>query len=75
MGRALFDLGRPGEAAAHFENAIRENPNTAGAHLGLGRALAQLGRIAEARSHFLTAMALKPGDPLAKSYLDHLPAQ
>lgn len=46
----------------YYEAAVRRNPVSAGARLGLGAALLARGRRAEAASQFEHAARLKPGD-------------
>lgn len=43
LGKALLDAGRPGEAAAAYEEALARRPNRAAALLGLARARTALG--------------------------------
>jgi tetratricopeptide (TPR) repeat protein len=43
LGLALLELGRPGDAAAEFEAAVRGHPGYHEAWIGLGRARATLG--------------------------------
>jgi tetratricopeptide (TPR) repeat protein len=62
LGRALLDLGRPAEAVAALEHAIRLDLALASAHDYLGRALAALARLPEAFSHLNQAVTLAPKD-------------
>jgi tetratricopeptide (TPR) repeat protein len=51
-GEILLDLGRPQEAAAAFEQALRRAPNRSLTLLGLARASAALGDRDSARRHY-----------------------
>jgi tetratricopeptide (TPR) repeat protein len=52
LGRALFDLGRAGEAADAFRRALEARPAYTAAHRELGRALVAAGDAAGARDAF-----------------------
>lgn len=65
-GQVLLTEGRTEEAARAFDAAVRRDPRSAEALLGLGRALVQLedGRVSEdARDVFARAAALETSDP------------
>jgi tetratricopeptide (TPR) repeat protein len=59
-GEALARSGRYEDAAAAFREAIRLEPELAGAHNNLGCALAALGRFEEAGAAFREAVRLRP---------------
>jgi Flp pilus assembly protein TadD len=48
LGNALRDLGRPGEAAAEYLEAVRLRTNIPEVHLSLGLSLKEQGQYAEA---------------------------
>ncbi len=51
LGRALFSLDRPAEAAAKIERAVALDPRYAQAHLLLAKVYQRLGRAADAERH------------------------
>lgn len=59
----LNGLRRPVEAATAYRQAIRLQPNLAGAHYGLGLALASQGKANEAVPEFEQAAKLAPANP------------
>jgi len=61
LGVALGELGRFGEAAAHYQRALTLKPDYAEAHNNLGIALKEQGKLDEAIAHYQHAVALKPG--------------
>ncbi len=60
LGMALGQVGRMPEAIAHFDQALRLEPDYAEAHYNLGVALAQTGRIPEAIGHYEQALRIWP---------------
>ncbi len=72
LGNALSSLGRMGDAAAHYEAALRMNPNYAEAHYALGNALLGLGRREEARWHFNAAFLIDPNLTEARTRRDEI---
>ena len=56
----MRQAGKIEEAIAHYEQALRINPDYAEAHNNLGLLLAQTGRIEEAIAHFEQALRIKP---------------
>ncbi len=60
LGAALAQTGKIEEAIAHFEQALRINPDFADAHANLGNALWQVGRIPEAIEHFEQVVRIEP---------------
>jgi len=60
IGAGLEHAGRVQEAIGHFEQALRINPDLAGAHCNLGVALRRMGRIQEAIKHYEQALRLEP---------------
>jgi tetratricopeptide (TPR) repeat protein len=77
---AQLDLGdlymtgvvRPADAERAYRQAIKLNPEHAGAHNGLGAALAASGKTGEAVREFETAARLAPGNPLPLQALGRL---
>ena len=65
FGKFLYAQGRYGEAAAHFTEALRLNPDDPDIHSDFGTVLLRQGRYAEALSHFAEAIRLRPDDPNA----------
>jgi superkiller protein 3 len=51
LGRALVHLGALDEARIHLEQAVKQDPGHAAAHLLLGKVYFRLGRIEEAERH------------------------
>jgi Flp pilus assembly protein TadD len=64
-----LDAGRPNEAVAHFETALKMRPESAPAHFNVATALTYAGRINEAVNHYERALALKPDYALAHNNL------
>jgi tetratricopeptide (TPR) repeat protein len=60
LGNALSSEGRPAEAVAQLEAALRLNPRSVDARNDLGNALNALGRTAEANAQFEEAQRLDP---------------
>ena len=52
-------------AARNYQQALRSNPNAAGAHYALGTAYARVGRYDDAAEEFRKELAINPNDPLA----------
>src|SRR5438552_7380095 len=59
-GWALAQQGKLTEAMAHYQTALRLNPDYAEAHNAVGALLADQGKLAEASEHYQTALRLKP---------------
>src|SRR5205823_450185 len=62
-GNALQDAGRIDEAGEEFSTALRFNPNSAKAHVGLAAVSIGKGRLEEARTHFEAALRVEPNNP------------
>jgi tetratricopeptide (TPR) repeat protein/mono/diheme cytochrome c family protein len=60
LGSAYIEVGRPEQAIAPLEAALRLDERLAGAHSDLGTALMATGRLPEALAHFTRAVALEP---------------
>lgn len=60
LGWTLFQAGRPAEAVAEYERALRTDPGLAKAHNNVALALLELGRREEAAGHFRTSLAIEP---------------
>jgi tetratricopeptide (TPR) repeat protein len=58
LGRALLDLGRPGEAAAAFREALEAKPDYTAAQRDLGLSLLAQGESAAAVEAFRAGIAL-----------------
>jgi protein O-mannosyl-transferase len=66
--------GRQEEAIAHYEAALRINPDVMEAHYNLGNALATMpGRLPEAVSELEAAFRIRP-EPTVRQSLDRLRA-
>ena len=68
LGVSLRTQGRSDKARAHFEAALRLNPDYPEAHCNLGLILVGRGRSDEARAHLEEALRLKPN--LANAHKD-----
>jgi len=66
---ALDRAARPAEAIAAFREAIRLNPNSSEAHLGLGKTELALGRISDATAELQKTLRLSPGNMQAQGLL------
>ncbi|MGO9245406.1 MAG: tetratricopeptide repeat protein, partial [Verrucomicrobiia bacterium] len=62
-------------AIAHFEQALRIQPDFAEAQYNLGLALEELGRTAEAIEHYQQALKLRPDFNPARNALAQLQAR
>lgn len=62
------DVGREGEAEAHFRESLRIDPRRAASYLGLALVLDARKRFHEAAEFFDRAIALNPGDAMARLY-------
>jgi protein O-GlcNAc transferase len=60
LGKALLDIGRPGEALASFDQATALDPGFAEAHVNRGNTLVKLRRLEEALVSYQKAVALRP---------------
>ncbi|MBI3708508.1 MAG: tetratricopeptide repeat protein [Proteobacteria bacterium] len=69
LGRKLFGLGQPSDAAACYRRAIARKPDYVSAHLGLGLALRALDRDSEAEAAYRRALELDPNNQIALSHL------
>jgi tetratricopeptide (TPR) repeat protein len=58
MGDLLIAQGRASEAAFHYAEGVRYDPDYAEGHNNLGVALARAGRLAEAAEHYRQAIVL-----------------
>lgn len=69
MGLILQALGRIGDAAAHYQEALRLRPDFAEAHASMGHVLTQLGRLDDAVRHCREAVRLRPDLPAGHNNL------
>jgi len=53
-------LGRPDEAIAEYQKALKITPDAAEVHFRLGSALADAGKFDEAIAHFQKVLELRP---------------
>jgi tetratricopeptide (TPR) repeat protein len=60
LGYDLAHQGRPAEAIAHYQKALKINPDFAEAHNNLGTALLNQGRLEEASEHYHQALDKDP---------------
>jgi tetratricopeptide (TPR) repeat protein len=60
LGLLLFKLGRPQEAEAHLQAALRRDPDNALLHCQLGRVLAAQEKWPDAEASFRQAIRLRP---------------
>ena len=68
-GHALFESGRPEEAAERFEASLALVPGRASSLANLGAARVEAGRPAAALEPLEAALALEPADLASRSYL------
>ncbi|MGB7846800.1 MAG: tetratricopeptide repeat protein [Candidatus Acidiferrum sp.] len=68
-GLALDRSGKPAEALAAFQEAVRLHSNSAEAHLNLGKIELALGRVNEAIAELQESLHLDPGNRQAKRLL------
>src|SRR5262245_52596228 len=64
LADALLGAGRPDEAVAQLEAAVKDLPTDASLQLALGQALLRAGRFAEARTRLEEVVRKDPGGPL-----------
>jgi len=69
LGLSLDRSGKRQEAAAAFREAIRINPDSSEAHLGLGKSELAAGQIREAIDELQEALRLSPGNLPARRLL------
>ena len=69
QGLALDRAARPAEAISAFQDAIRLNPGSAEAHLGLGKTELLVGHNSEAIAELRKCLQLSPGNVQAKRLL------
>ncbi|HEY5998499.1 MAG TPA: tetratricopeptide repeat protein [bacterium] len=62
LGVFLADRGRPEEAFAHYERALRLHPDYSHAHFNVGNVLLGAGNAKRAFDHYRTAARLSPRD-------------
>jgi protein O-mannosyl-transferase len=72
LGLALGSSGRYDEAAAHFEKALRIDPNFYDSLVGMGVTREFQDRLPEAIDYFQAAIGLQPGAPTAHVQLGHV---
>jgi tetratricopeptide (TPR) repeat protein len=58
LGQRLFEMGRRGEAKAHYQAALKQRPDSAPAHDGLGVVLWVEGKQADAITHWRRALEI-----------------
>jgi Tfp pilus assembly protein PilF len=72
LGTVLFQQSQVPEAIAHYEQALRLNPDYADAHNDLGLALVRPGRLQEAMGHWEQALRIKPDYPEAHNNMGNV---
>ena len=72
LANALAASGRPQEAVAHYESALRARPDYPEAHHNFGSALFELGRLADAARHYEETLRLAPDLPNARENLERV---
>jgi tetratricopeptide (TPR) repeat protein len=68
----LARLGRFKQAAEHFSEALKIEPDSAESHDNLGVLLAQMGRLEEAIGHFKKALEINNSYEAARTHLQDL---
>jgi tetratricopeptide (TPR) repeat protein len=71
-GNAAISSGNIGEAQAHYEQALQENPNHVGAHCNLGLVLFRSDKSEQALPHAETAVRLNPDSFEARYILSEI---
>ena len=69
LGNALGRSGRPGEAVAEYETALRLDPEDPETHYNLGNTLAKMDRLPEAIEQYRETLRLKPDHAQAQDNL------
>jgi tetratricopeptide (TPR) repeat protein len=69
LGLALLQRGQVDEAVAHYQTALKINPDSAQAHSNLGVALFQKGQLDDAVAHYQKALEISPNSAEAHSNL------
>lgn len=72
LGKAVFAAGRPTEAVAHYQEAIRLQPTAPEPYYNLGLAFARLNRSDEAMNHYQEALRRQPDYPEAHNNLGNV---
>lgn len=76
QGVIAWNAGKADEAKAHFESALKADPNHAASHFQLGMALLNLGQLPQAKTEFEAYLKLAPTGPnaaQAQAMLNALP--
>jgi tetratricopeptide (TPR) repeat protein len=60
LGEAYYAKGKTREAMAHFERALRIEPNQASVHSSLGVFFLEMGRVSESLAHLQKALEIEP---------------
>ena len=68
-GLALDRAGKPAEAISAYQEALRLNPSSAEAHLGLGKTDLALARLSDATTELEETLRLSPGNVQARRLL------
>jgi len=68
-GLALDRAGKPSEAISAYQEALRLNPSSAEAHLGLGKTDLALARLSDATTELEETLRLSPGNVQARRLL------
>ena len=68
-GLALDRAGKPSEAISAYQEALRLNPSSAEAHLGLGKTDLALARLSDAITELEETLRLSPGNVQARRLL------
>ena len=72
IGYAYMQAGKLGQAAKHFEKAVKHNPQFREGHIKAGSVYRDRGDVDLAAHHLQAAIALEPQNPNAYSYLGGL---
>ena len=75
LGSVLWKMGKPREAIAQYDQALKINPDYAEAYNNLGAALVRLGKVREAATQFEQALRIKRHDAAAENNLGAVLAQ
>ncbi|MDX1509479.1 MAG: tetratricopeptide repeat protein, partial [Woeseiaceae bacterium] len=69
LANSLSFFGQPDEAARHFDELLKRDPQNPAVHYGIGEALLRVDKFEDARSAFQRSLELNPDQPNAYANL------